>query len=329
MGIPKNCLVVCDQHTAVHAGQLVRRLIEGGHAVQQFSLPAGESTKSAAWLGRLWEQLAEQGVDRSGAIIAVGGGVVGDLAGFAAATFMRGIAWYVVPTTLVAQVDSALGGKVGINLPSGKNLVGAFWQPAEVWIDPQLLVTLPEREYLSGLAEVVKYGVIGDAALFSQLESEATALRARDADVLQRVIWRCCQLKAKVVSADERETRGLRAELNYGHTFGHAIEKVAGYGEFLHGEAVAIGMVWAARTAVRLGLFPQSGAERQLRLLESCGLPTAWPDAPSSLILEAMKLDKKRQGGLPRLILPREIGLVESLDWPGDNLVRSIVEEAP
>ncbi|MCE2791514.1 MAG: 3-dehydroquinate synthase [Blastopirellula sp.] len=327
--LPRKCLLVCDQHTEVYAARLGRRLIASGCEIQQTRLPAGETTKSAEWLNRLWDLLAEHGFDRTGGVIAVGGGVIGDLAGFAAATFMRGISWFVVPTTLVAQVDSAIGGKVGINLDSGKNLAGVFWQPAEVWVDPQLLGTLPEREYLSGLAEVVKYGVIADAALFELLESKTAAIRTRDPEVLRTVIWRCCQIKAEVVGGDERETSGLRAKLNYGHTFGHAIEKVAGYGEFLHGEAVAIGMVWAAQTAQRLGLVPAAFVSRQTHLLREFGLPTTWPAAPSGLILEAMKLDKKRHGGLPRLILPRQIGLVESLNWPGDNLVLSAIEAPP
>ena len=327
-GIPRNCLVVCDRHTEPPADILARRLAETGHGVHRFCLPPGESTKSADWLGRLWEALAESGFDRTSGLIAVGGGVVGDLAGFAAATFMRGIPWYVVPTTLVAQVDSAIGGKVGINLPAGKNLAGAFWQPSEVWIDPQLLSTLPEREYLSGLAEVIKYGVIADADLFSLLEGNSAKLRSRDPEILREVILRCCQIKAEVVTADERETKSLRAKLNYGHTFGHAIEKVAGYGEFLHGEAVAIGMVWAARAAEQLGFVNEAFSARQRHLLQQCGLPTAWTAAPSAKILDAMKFDKKRQGGLPRLILPREVGRVESQDWPGDNLVLSAIEAA-
>lgn len=327
--LAQRCLIVCDQHTEAHAARVARRLSAGGHEVQSICLPAGETTKSADWLARLWQQLAESGCDRTACLLAVGGGVVGDLAGFAAATFMRGISWYAMPTTLVGQVDSAIGGKVGINLSAGKNLAGAFWQPVEVWIDPQLLGTLPEREYVSGLAEVIKYGVIADRELFELLERESAAIRVRAPEVLRKVIGRCCRIKAELVQADERESSGQRAKLNYGHTFGHAIEKVAGYGEFLHGEAVAIGMTWAARTARLLGLVPDSFGPRQSDLLLQYGLPVDWPLAPGPQILEAMKLDKKRVGGLPRLILPREVGRVESRDWPGDNFVLQAIEDVP
>jgi 3-dehydroquinate synthase len=271
--------------------------------------------------------MALLGLDRSSALIAVGGGVVGDLSGFAAATFMRGISWFVVPTTLVAQVDSAIGGKVGINLPEGKNLIGSFWQPKGIWIDTTVLGTLPEREYLSGFAEVVKYGVISDPELFGFVEQHVAELRARDPECLKQVIVSCCRIKAEIVAADERELRGLRATLNYGHTFGHAIERVAGYGEYLHGEAVAIGMTWAARAARRLQLVDRQFELKQTKLLREMGLPVDWPAAPVEKILQAMKFDKKRKGNDPRLILPLKVGQVESREWPGDNLVMEAINE--
>lgn len=319
--LPSRLLVVCDARTERHAQQICSRLALLGREVFCEVLPAGEETKSVEVLQRMWGQMARLGLDRASAVIAVGGGVVGDLAGFAAAAFMRGIDWYGVPTTLVAQVDSSLGGKCGINLPEGKNLVGAFWQPRGVWIDPQLLGTLPEREYLSGFAEVVKYAVIADPELFEQLQAQTALLRSREPDELHKVISRCCRIKSRIVREDERETRGLRAILNYGHTFGHAIERVAGYGQFLHGEAIAIGMSWAARAACLLGWLEPQVERQQTELLSQLGLPAEWKQAPAVRILEAMKLDKKRQGGLPRLVLPKRIGLVESHDWPGDNLV--------
>lgn len=327
--LPNRLLVICDTNTERHAQGIASRLEGMGRAVLREVLPAGEETKSAEILQRLWSRMAQLGLDRSSALIAVGGGVVGDLAGFAAATFMRGIDWYGVPTTLVAQVDSSIGGKCGINLPEGKNLVGAFWQPRGVWIDPRILGTLPEREYLSGFAEIVKYAVIDDPELFERLQVQVSQLRNRAPEVLQQIIARCCRIKARVVSEDEREIRGQRAKLNYGHTFGHAVERVAGYGQFLHGEAVSVGMTWAARTAGRLGLLDPKVEQLQTELLGRLGLPTEWQEAPAAKILESMKYDKKRMGGLPRLVLPRRIGLVESRDWPGDNLVLESITGIP
>ncbi|MFM7117793.1 MAG: 3-dehydroquinate synthase [Planctomycetota bacterium] len=325
--LPTKLLIVCDTNTESIARSLVRRLNAGGRQVHCEVLPSGEQTKATQFVERLWSQMALLGLDRSSALIAVGGGVVGDLSGFAAATFMRGISWFVVPTTLVAQVDSAIGGKVGINLPEGKNLIGSFWQPKGIWIDTTVLGTLPEREYLSGFAEVVKYGVISDPELFGFVEQHVAELRARDPECLKQVIVRCCRIKAEIVAADERELRGLRATLNYGHTFGHAIERVAGYGEYLHGEAVAIGMTWAARAARRLQLVDRQFELKQTKLLREMGLPVDWPAAPVEKILQAMKFDKKRKGNDPRLILPLKVGQVESREWPGDNLVMEAINE--
>lgn len=325
--LPTKLLIVCDTNTESLARSLVRRLSAGGRQVHCEVLPSGEQTKATQFVERLWSQMALLGLDRSSALIAVGGGVVGDLSGFAAATFMRGISWFVVPTTLVAQVDSAIGGKVGINLPEGKNLVGSFWQPKGIWIDPTVLGTLPEREYLSGFAEVVKYGVISDPELFGFVEQHVAELRARDPECLKQVIFRCCRIKAEIVAVDERELQGLRATLNYGHTFGHAIERVAGYGEYLHGEAVAIGMTWAARAARRLQLVDRQFELKQTKLLREMGLPVDWPAPPVEKILQAMKLDKKRKGNDPRLVLPLRVGQVESREWPGDNLVMEAINE--
>jgi 3-dehydroquinate synthase len=243
-------VVIADAAVApTHAAVVERALREAGVATALLTVPAGEASKSISGVGRVWDALAEMAVDRRTHLVAVGGGVVGDLAGFAAATFGRGIAVWQVPTTVVAQVDSAIGGKTGINLPAGKNLVGAFWQPRGVFADIDALATLPDREFVSGFAEVVKYGMILDEAFFAWLEEHAAAVRARDPAALLHAVERSAALKAGVVEQDERELTGLRAVLNYGHTFAHAYETAAGYGTLLHGEAVAIGMARAARLA--------------------------------------------------------------------------------
>jgi len=248
-------------------------------------------------------------------VVAVGGGVVGDLAGFVAATFMRGLPSWQVPTTLVAQVDSAVGGKTGINLAAGKNLVGAFWQPQGVVADIDTLATLPRREFVSGLAEVVKYGMILDAEFFAWLEEHAAALLARDPAAVLHAVTRSVQLKSAVVEADERETGGARAALNYGHTFGHALETVCGYGRLLHGEAVALGMARAARLAAALGRLAPEIVARQDRLLDRLSLPVSLDrlDPPPSVsdLVAAMRLDKKAVGGGIRFVLPDRIGRVQ------------------
>jgi 3-dehydroquinate synthetase len=219
-----------------------------------------------------------------------------------------------IPTTLLAQVDSSVGGKVGVNLPGAKNMVGAFWQPIGVLVDTDTLQTLPEREYRSGLAEVVKYGVILDADFFALLERETPALLAKQPGVLQQVIARCCELKAQVVEADERETTGRRAVLNYGHTFGHALEAITGYNQFLHGECVSIGMMCAARLAKQMGRVDADFVNRQLALLMGLGLPTDLPEIDQNLLLAAMQRDKKTEAGQLRFVLPTQLGNVELVE---------------
>jgi 3-dehydroquinate synthase len=246
------------------------------------TVPSGEASKSLAEAGRLWAALAAQAVDRQTHVVAVGGGVVGDLAGFVAATFARGLPVWQVPTTLVAQVDSAIGGKTGINLEAGKNLVGCFWQPCGVFADITTLATLPDREFTSGLAEVVKYGMILDAEFFAWLEGHAAALVARDPQALVHAVERSAALKARVVAEDEREQTGLRAVLNYGHTFAHAFETAAGYGTLLHGEAVSVGMACAARLAEQLGRIGSDIVARQDALLAACQLPRSVPSLTAS-----------------------------------------------
>ena len=277
----------------------------------------GESSKSFANYEAILNELLAAGLDRQSTVIAFGGGVPGDLAGFVAASYMRGINFVQIPTTLLAQVDSSVGGKTGINMPHAKNSVGAFWQPAVVVVDPEFLRTLDEKEFTSGLAEVVKYGVIMDETLFGFLEENARAITALDMATLESVIRRCCELKARVVEDDERETSGLRAILNYGHTFGHAIEAVFGYGTVPHGHAVAMGMHAAALLAKRLNRVDDEFVERQSSLLSRLQIPHAFPRQRHEELADAMKKDKKAVTGDVRFVLPTRIGhvdLVSSVD---------------
>jgi 3-dehydroquinate synthase len=274
-------------------------------------IPSGEQSKSMGELTRIWEFLLREKTDRASVMIAIGGGVIGDLAGFAAASYTRGIRFIQVPTTLLAMVDSSVGGKTGINLPSAKNMIGAFWQPTSVVINTRMLDSLPDREFRSGLAEVVKYGVILDEEFFEYLESHAVAIGGRHPESLQHIIARSCQLKAEVVSKDEHETTGLRAILNYGHTFAHAIEADTKYGQLLHGEAVSIGMHLAAETALRRGMIDASSVERQSLLLQRLGLPIRFEGLKPMRLWELMQNDKKVENGKLAFILPTKIGHVE------------------
>jgi 3-dehydroquinate synthase len=299
-----------------------------GIRVQSVVLPAGEATKCLNQASRLYDGLVAARADRHTAIVAVGGGVVGDLAGFVAATYARGLPLLMVPTSLLAQVDSAVGGKVGINHPLAKNIIGAFHQPSGVWIDTATLGTLPPRELRCGLAEVVKYGVILDAAFFAFLEARTEAILERQDDALRQIVARSCQLKADVVASDEREETGGRAVLNFGHTVGHAIEAVAGYGgRYLHGEAVAAGMVAECRIAERLGWITPDVTGRLVALLSRLGLPTATPGLDPASLLEAMTRDKKNQRGQVRFVLPRALGHVELTGDVGSELMRLVVSE--
>lgn len=284
-------------------------------------LPDGEQYKSLQRCGEVFDALAELKANRDACVIALGGGVIGDLAGFAAACWMRGVDFLQIPTTLLAQVDSSVGGKTGVNLAAGKNLVGAFHQPRAVVVDTDTLDSLPAREYRSGLAEVVKYGAIGDAAFFAWLEREADALAARDAGAVAEAIERSCRHKAGVVARDERED-GERALLNFGHTFGHALETAGGYGQLLHGEAVAIGMVLAAALSADLGLAPAADAQRLQRLLERLELATSLPaGSDAQALLQLMYLDKKNLSGQLRLILWRGIGAAEIVAAVADTAI--------
>lgn len=307
-----HAVVITDNNVQEpHAMRVAESLGRDSLVVDVVAVEPGEATKSVDMAAGLWQGLLDLGADRKTVVVAVGGGVVGDLAGFIAATYARGVRFLQVPTSLLAQVDSSVGGKVGVNLPQAKNMVGAFLQPIGVLIDTATLDTLAEREYLSGLGEVVKYGVILDAELFAILENNVARLLERDHELLVDVIACCCHLKADVVRQDEREETGLRAVLNYGHTFGHAFESLAGYGKILHGESVAIGMVCASRLAERLGRVDSQCTARQIELLQALGLPVAVPGMEADAVMEAMLHDKKVAHGRLRFVLPSRIGNVE------------------
>jgi 3-dehydroquinate synthase len=320
-------LVVTDEHVANYARAVADELTGSGFVIRIAVLPPGEEQKALATAAGLYDRLAALNADRKTLLVAVGGGVIGDLAGFVAATYARGLPLFMVPTTLLAMVDSSVGGKVGVNHPQAKNLIGAFHQPIGVWIDTQTLATLPDREYRSGLAEVVKYGVILDAEFFAFLETEAEAVLRRDPDAVRHIVARCCRLKADIVEKDEREETGLRMVLNYGHTFAHAFETVSGYGTYLHGEAVAVGMVCASRLAERQGLIDSKLTLRQQALLEGFGLPTVPKPGSVADWLETMHRDKKALGGRLRLILPRRLGEVALFENIAEQEVRRVLEE--
>jgi 3-dehydroquinate synthase len=291
-----------------HCGARIEKIL-GASLRKLILMDDAETAKNLSTVERACRDLVVAGADRRALVVAVGGGVVGDVAGFVAASYARGIALVHIPTTVVAQVDSALGGKAGVNLPEGKNLVGAFYPPKAVLADPELLRTLPAREYRSGIYEIIKYGVIGDAKLFRFLEERMERLLRRDSAVLNHVIERSIAQKARVVSEDEHES-GLREILNYGHTFAHALESVTRYRKYLHGEAVGWGMIAAAKLGVAAGMFPAGGAERVVRLIRSVGPLPAWPAAGPARLVSAMQADKKTRDGRLRFVLPERIGKV-------------------
>ena len=295
-------------------------------------IEAGEEQKTPATVSLIHDAALARQLERGSLIVALGGGVVGDMAGFAAATWLRGIAVVQVPTTLLAMVDAAIGGKTGVNHPGGKNLIGAFHQPRLVLIDPTVLATLPEREFRAGMAEVIKYGVIGDPELFGDLEAAAqrdpqaglASLDAVGPELLELLLERSAAAKARVVAADEHEA-GLRAILNYGHTLGHVVEALSGYGTWLHGEAVAIGMVAAGELSLAMGLWSQADQERQKRLIEAAGLPLQLPDLVPQDVLNCLQADKKVKQGKVRFILPSAIGVVAIHDDVTEPIIRSLL----
>ena len=326
-------LIVTDSNVAEsHAATVRQSLIADGWRCETEILPAGERSKSLDVLSNVYDRLIKLNADRRTLIIAIGGGVVGDAAGFVAATFMRGIPFIQVPTTLLSAVDSSVGGKTGVNHPHAKNMIGAFYQPIGVFIDTATLETLPDREYRAGLAEVIKYGVILDAEFLAYLEHHVEGINTRQPDVLRHIIAQSCRLKAEVVEQDEFETKGLRAALNYGHTFGHAFEALAGYGSLLHGEAVAIGMVYASTLAERRGLIDSSLTRRQVSLLRALHLPTRLPDdlhLSADEIMAKMRLDKKTVSGSLRFVLPIRAGAVKTFSDVPESDVRAVLATSP
>ena len=310
------CALVTDATVEkLYAARVTDALRQSGFAPVVISVPAGEASKSLATLELIYDRMTAAALDRGSTVFALGGGVVGDLAGFAAATFLRGIALVQVPTTVVAQVDSALGGKTGINHRHAKNLIGAFYQPRLIVADVSTLATLPDREFREGLAEVIKYGAIMDAPMIADLERDLDAILARRAELLEQVVARSLTHKAAVVGADEREG-GLRKTLNFGHTIGHAIEASAGYGNYFHGEAVAIGMVAAARLSSKYAGLSADEASRLNRLIERAGLPREMPAGwQSADFMRALSLDKKRAAGAVEFVL---------LDRLGHSLTKSL-----
>ncbi len=320
----RKIVVVTDRNLARHQPEVLRTMF-GGQAT--LVLEPGEETKSLRELGRTLDFLAENRVDRSGALFAVGGGVIGDLAGFAAAAYLRGIAFYQVPTTLLSMVDSSVGGKTGINLKAGKNLVGAFHQPRGVFVGTWLLATLPPREFAAGMAEVIKTGLLGDADLFAQLEHAALTVNS---PALSAVVRRCCALKARVVEADEHETaqEGGRALLNLGHTFGHAIEQVTGYGAYLHGEAVAIGLAAAARLSRKLGHIDDRAVARVEAVVVSHQLPLKLrAPLPLAPLMAAMARDKKTRAGALRFVVLKSLGEAATQGGIDPSLVEASFRE--
>lgn len=312
-GLVGRCAVITDKNVAPrYAKNALYSLKRVGIEAVLITIPAGEKAKSLAVVQRCYDALAKNRLERKSFIIALGGGVVGDLAGFVAATYLRGIPFVQVPTTLLAQVDSSVGGKVGVNLPAGKNLVGAFYQPRHVLCDLATLDTLPDREFRAGLAEIIKYGIIYDADLFTRLERDLPKILKRHGDTLADIIARSCEIKAEVVGQDETET-GLRAILNFGHTIGHGLEAISRYGKYLHGEAISIGQVAAAIISTRVHGLAQTDADRIRTLFKRAGLPTSvrLTTAQRKQLFDAMRLDKKVSGGEIKFVLARSIGQVD------------------
>jgi 3-dehydroquinate synthase len=327
----KTKIIVVSQKVilSLYGKPLLRSLQASGFKVVTHLLPDGEKAKTQTELFRLYQVLLEAKFDRSDVILGLGGGVVGDLCGFAAATYLRGLPFVNVTTTLLGQVDSAVGGKTAINLPEGKNLIGTFYPARLVLADAGVLKTLPERDFHASLAEIVKYGVIRDAGLFRQLERETRKILSRDQQILSSIIHACVRIKARVAERDERETKGERMILNYGHTFAHAFEKEANYEDLRHGEAVSIGMAAAGKLAVHLGLWPLALAERQEKLLRALRLPIRLDGFSFNVdaLVKAMQHDKKRSSGKLRFVLPVKIGKVIVREDIAPKMIEQILRD--
>ena len=321
----RRCAIISDKNVARHYAAVAgKSLRDAGFDPFTVTVPAGETAKSLKTVQSCYDQLAAHRLERKSFIVALGGGVVGDLAGFVAATYLRGVSFVQVPTTLLAQVDSSVGGKVGVNLRAGKNLVGAFYQPRLVLCDLETLKSLPPREYRAGLAEVIKYAIIYDAALMARLERDLAKLLKLDPRILAEVVARCCEIKAEVVGQDETEG-GLRAILNFGHTIGHALEAISRYGKYLHGEAISVGQVAAAEISAALLNLPQIDLERITGLFRRAGLPTSVELNKRQMkqLFAAMRLDKKVSDGRIKFVLARRIGEVQ---W-GQNVPDELIRE--
>ncbi len=331
-GFKPGTKVLVVTNPAVHGpygARALASLADAGFDASDLVIEAGEDQKTPATVALIHDAAFERRLERGSLIVALGGGVVGDMAGFAASSWLRGIAVVQVPTTLLAMVDAAIGGKTGVNHPGGKNLIGAFHQPRLVLIDPEVLATLPAREFRAGMAEVIKYGVIGDPELFAALEAAPSGLADRQAvgpELLQTLLERSAAAKARVVAADEREG-GLRAILNYGHTLGHVVETLTGYGTYLHGEAVGLGMLAAGRLATALGLWSAAEEQRQRGLIVAAGLPVDFPCLDPEVVLACLQGDKKVRDGRVRFVLPTAIGQVVIRDDVGAAVIREALAE--
>ncbi|QWR78026.1 3-dehydroquinate synthase [Candidatus Magnetomonas plexicatena] len=312
---------------SIYGGRVINSLKKAGFSTGFVLIPDGEEYKSLSWLSYILTELLKGGLDRKSALVALGGGVIGDMTGFAASIYMRGIDYVAVPTTLLSQVDSSVGGKTGVNHQLGKNMIGTFYQPRIVFIDTDTLQTLPKRETISGIGEVIKYGVIKDKEFFHYLKNHREQILNKEDTALTHIIKRSCQIKAEVVSFDERES-GLREILNFGHTIGHAIESVTGYMRYLHGEAVAIGMNFESRLSVKLGLFDEKQSYDIMDLIESYGLPATITSEKLSVnsLLDAMSHDKKAESGSLKFVLPEKIGTVKVLKGINREDIASVLK---
>ncbi|MBI4006974.1 MAG: 3-dehydroquinate synthase [Planctomycetes bacterium] len=323
---PCKTLIITDKNVnALYADIVSKGLAAHKFDVKVVSMEPGEEKKTLSTVEVLYDAFFDHGMDRKSLVIALGGGVVGDVAGFAASTFMRGVPFVQVPTSLLAQVDSSVGGKVGVNHPRGKNMIGSFYQPIAVFIDTVTLSTLPRAELLAGMVEVIKYGVIRDASLFDYVEKSLPKILELNDDALKTIISKSCNIKARVVEEDEREA-GLRAILNYGHTIGHALEALTEYKKYRHGEAVAIGMAYASKMAVIMGLADETVSMRQISLLKRLGMPTENREIKPDDIINTLYLDKKTLGGRLRFILPTKIGEVIISDKVTEEVIRRTLE---
>lgn len=329
LDLGKQCIIISDESVAaLFAKEVAQSLEQAGFHTSLFTFPAGESSKSLRQLQLGYNYMSKIRLERGSFVVALGGGVVGDVAGFLAASYLRGIDFIQIPTTLLAQVDSSVGGKVGINLESGKNLVGAFHQPRLVLCDLDVLQSLPSREFRSGMSEIIKYGIIADAKLFSQIEQEHQKLMHQDAEWLSRIIARSCQIKADVVGTDEREN-GLRAMLNYGHTIGHGLEAMTQYGQYLHGEAIAIGQIAAAHLSVRYLGMSEESVQRISKLFSMIGLPirVKLNFNQRQKLFEAMRLDKKVRGGQLRFVLTECIGKARIGQAVSEDAINAVLDK--